>query len=377
MSSRVLIVAAVALSFLATAAVAVALWPDRDPTDDSPDTAASAASGSADAESSAAAAERDPAPTGSIDAANAPPDAGGAVVPAQTSASTSFALQPVPEDPPVEPRLKRPPAAGILFDVESGEVLWVRHATLARPIASLTKLMTALLIAEGGIAGQQVLVSAKAGHTPGSATGVLPEGKAVPIEPLLQALIMISANDAAVALAEHHSGSSDLFIAEMNRRAAQMGLECTHFSTPNGLKDRDNYSCPLDVAALARAALAEKRIAAIARTRYAKPPFPIKGGRLHLANNHYFLQRGLARMPGAEVTGLKTGLTDGAGRCYVTTARIGSTHLGVVLLDSPDPLGQVPLLLRAGFEEAGVLQPLPPPAKKPPRASAGQPAPAG
>ncbi len=245
-------------------------------------------------------------------------------------------------------------------------MLWERLATERRAIASLTKLMTALLVAEREKPGEQVLVSVKAGHTPGSATGLLPEGRAVPLEPLLQALIMISANDAAVALAEHYSGSVQAFIKEMNRRAAAMGLTCTHFSTPNGLRDRGNQSCALDVAALARADLEDKRVARIARTRYAKPAFPIKGGRLHLANNHYFLQRGLAGIPGARVTGLKTGLTDAAGRCYVTTARLGSTHLGVVLLGSPDPLRQVPLLLRLGFEEAGVLEP--PPPKRPPRA---------
>jgi serine-type D-Ala-D-Ala carboxypeptidase (penicillin-binding protein 5/6) len=355
MSNRVLIAAAVVLSFLATAAVAVALWPERDQ-----------ASGS-DGEASASAAS-EPTETAAEPAAPLPDTT--------SSASAGFAVQEVPADPPVAPRLKRPPAAGILFDVESGEVLWVRHATLARPIASLTKLMTALLIAEEA-PGERVMVSVKAGHTPGSATGLLPEGRAVPLEPLLQALIMISANDAAVALAEHHSGSSDAFIAEMNRRAAAMGLECTHFSTPNGLKDRANYSCPLDLAALARAALAEKRIAAIARTRYAKPRFPIKGGRLHLANNHYFLQRGLAGMPGAKVTGLKTGLTDGAGRCYLTTARLGGKHLGVLLLDSSDPITQVPELLRAGFEAEGVLQPLPPPVKKPQDTTARKPKPTG
>jgi D-alanyl-D-alanine carboxypeptidase len=258
----------------------------------------------------------------------------------------------------VQVGLKRPPEGGILFDVRSGEVLWDRGATVSRPIASLTKLMTALLISEEG-PDEQVMVSIKAGHTPGSATGLLPEGKAVPLEPLLQALIMISANDAAVALAEHHSGSVEAFIKEMNRRAVEMGLECSHFSTPNGLRDRGNYSCPLDLAALARAALADKRIATIASTRYAKPTFPIKGRRLHLANNHYFLERGISTVPRAEVTGLKTGLTDGAGRCYITTARLGSTHLGVVLLGSPDPLRQVPILLRAGFEEMGELQPAP------------------
>ena len=78
-------------------------------------------------------------------------------------------------------------------------------------------------------------------------------------------------------------------------------------------------------------------------------PFPVKGGTLELANNHYFVQEGITGVPAARVTGLKTGYTNGAGRCYVTTARLGGRHLGVVLLDSPDPIQQVPRLLAAGY----------------------------
>ena len=89
------------------------------------------------------------------------------------------------------------------------------------------------------------------------------------------------------------------------------------------------------------------------RSGEAEVPFPVKGGTLSLANNHYFVQRGLPGVPHARVTGVKTGLTNGAGRCYVTTARLGRRHLGVVLLDSPDPLRQVPRLLAAGFTTPG------------------------
>jgi D-alanyl-D-alanine carboxypeptidase (penicillin-binding protein 5/6) len=250
-------------------------------------------------------------------------------------------------------RMKKPPAAGVLFDVDSGEVLWQRHPRGLHPMASLTKMMTALLISETHAPGELVPVSRNAAHTAGSATGLLPRGKSVPLEALLQALIMISANDAAVALAEYDTGTVPRFVARMNREARLMGLECTHFTTPNGLKDRDNLSCAADLAALARADLAEPRIARIARTSSATPAFPIKGGILHLANNHYFLDHGLRGLPAARVTGLKTGYTDGAGRCYVTTARLGGRHLGVVLLDSPDPLRQVPQLLAAGFVTEG------------------------
>jgi D-alanyl-D-alanine carboxypeptidase (penicillin-binding protein 5/6) len=270
-----------------------------------------------------------------------------------------FALQPVTGPLPVHYRFKHPPVAGILFDVKSGEVLWQRNPGLERPIASLTKMMTALMIARADPPDARVKVSRNAAHTQGSATGLLPRGRKVPLEALLRALILISANDAAVALAEHEGGSVPHFIKEMNAQARAMGLSCTHFTTPNGLRDRGNYSCPRDLAALARADLTNKRIARIAQTRYAKPRFPIKGKNLYLTNNHYFLQRGIG-VPGAQVTGLKTGFTDAAGSCYVTTARLGSHHLGLVLLHSPSPLTQVPALLRAGFEEVGAIAPATP-----------------
>ncbi len=139
----------------------------------------------------------------------------------------------------------------------------------------------------------------------------------------------------------------------MNRRAQLLGLNCSHFAGPAGLQDRGNHSCAYDLAAMARAALADPWIASVTRRRSAEVPFPVRGGTLSLSNNHYFVQRGLTGLPRARVTGVKTGLTNGAGRCYVTTARLGRRHLGVVLLDSPDPLRQVPQLLAAGFAAPG------------------------
>ncbi len=244
---------------------------------------------------------------------------------------------------------RRQPAAGVLFDVDTGEVLWAKRETVPLAPASLSKLMTALLITERHRPSEKVQITARSTRARGSKVGVLPQGKKVPLEPLLAALIMASANDAALALALHDADSIDAFVRRMNAAAAERGLSCSHFSTPSGLVDRDNRACALDLAALAREALAEPRITRAARTRRAMPRFPVKGGRMHLANNHYFLQVGLRRVPGAAVTGLKTGYTGKAGRCYITTARLHSRHLGVVLLDSPDPFRQVPKLLRAGF----------------------------
>jgi serine-type D-Ala-D-Ala carboxypeptidase (penicillin-binding protein 5/6) len=337
MTKRIAATAGLVFALAATAVVAVAIWPES-AGDDGGTT------------------RRSKAALGKALAPSIPPSTGTAVL----GEVRPFALQPVTDPLPVRYRFKHPPAAGLLFDVKSGRILWQRRARLERPIASLTKMMTALIVAQRNSPKERVKVSAKAATTPGSATGLLPRGRKVPLEPLLQALLMISANDAAVALAEHESGAVAGFIKEMNREALTMGLSCTHFSTPNGLRDRKNHSCALDLAALARADLANRRIARIVQTRYAKPRFPIRGKRLHLSNNHYFLQRGVPGLPQAEVTGLKTGFTDGAGRCYITTARVGRRQLGVVLLDSPDPLTQVPALLRAGFVEEGLAPPLPP-----------------
>lgn len=283
---------------------------------------------------------------GSTGAGPAPP----VLDPAQVEA---YAVGPAPSPAPVQPRLKQPPAAGILFDVDSGEVLWARNPAEQRPIASLTKMMTALLISEDHDPGETVEISAKAPGVEGSRIGVLRAGRAVPLRGLFLGLLMVSGNDAAVALAEHDAGTVEAFVKRMNRRTVEMGLGCSHFAGPAGLQDTGNSSCAYDLAALARADLANDWIASVTRRRSASVPFPTKGGSLDLANNHYFVQRGVAGLPAARVTGVKTGLTNGAGRCYVTTARLGDHHLGVVVLDSPDPLRQVPLLLRAGFRAEG------------------------
>jgi D-alanyl-D-alanine carboxypeptidase (penicillin-binding protein 5/6) len=340
MTKGIAAIVGLVLAFGATAVVAIAIWPERAGDGGSTPTTVSVAQ----------------RPTVTV-----PPDI------SRTITISHFALLPVTGPLPVHHRFKHPPIAGVLFDVKSGAVLWERNPRLEHPVASLTKMMTALIVANRNRPGEHVLVSRKAAQTPGSATGLLPRGKKVPLEPLLQALIMISANDAAVALAEHDGGTVTRFVKDMNLQAKSMGLACTHYSTPNGLRDRNNYSCPVDLAELARADLANQRIAQIAQTRYAKPAFPIKGKHLYLSNNHYFLQRGLPGLPEAQVTGLKTGFTDPAGRCYVTTARVGGHQLGVVLIHSPDPITQVPVLLRAGFEEEGVVAPAPtPPKSKPP-----------
>ena len=257
--------------------------------------------------------------------------------------SSRFALQPEAAVLPVEHEFKDPPRAGLMFDVDTGEILWERHPDRELPIASLTKMLTAWMIVTDHRSDERVLISKGATRAGGSMIGVLPAGKKVKLEALLKGLLLVSGNDAAEALAEHDAGSVQRFVARMNREAGRLGLSCSHFTSPHGLVDRGNHSCPRDLALLARADLSQPRIREIARTDHVRLPFPIKGGFLDLWNNNPFIRAGA---PG--ITGLKTGYTDASGRCYVTTAERGGRELGVVLLDAPNPLEQVPKLLDLG-----------------------------
>jgi D-alanyl-D-alanine carboxypeptidase (penicillin-binding protein 5/6) len=241
-------------------------------------------------------------------------------------------------------RFKRKPWAGILFDVRTGRVLWRRNPNRRLPIASLTKLMTALLVVEREDPHDRVRITRRVTRTPGSAVGVLPRGKKVQLEALLNGLLLVSGNDAAVALAMHSAGSVQRFVRRMNDRAAQLGLECTRFSSPHGLRDAGNRSCVADVASLTRVDMHLRRIRRIARRKRAILKFPIEGGRLFLYNNNPLMRQGYKG-----VTGLKTGYTRRAGRSIVATARRGDVELGVALLRSYDPATQARKLLDRGF----------------------------
>jgi len=236
-----------------------------------------------------------------------------------------------------------PPRAGILFDVDTGRVLWQHDPARRLPIASLTKMVTALIIARRDRPGEPVLITPQALAYQGSGVGVLPKGKTVPLRDLFYGLLLVSGNDAAIALSQHDSGSVPAFVRRMNEWRQRLGLRCSHFSSPSGILDKGNYSCPRDLAALARADLADRRIRRVVATPQVRFPFPVKGGYLDLYNNNPFIIMGMKG-----ITGVKTGYTVAAGRCYVTTQRVNGHELGVVLLHTPNPVDQVPALLHAG-----------------------------
>lgn len=243
---------------------------------------------------------------------------------------------------------RHPPRAGLLFDLDSGRVLWRRNPSRVLPIASLTKMMTALVVADRVPPGGRVRITPEALRYRGSGVGMLPRGKLIRVKTMLHGLLLPSGNDAAIALAQRAAGGSvRRFVRLMNRRAEAMGLACTHFSTPSGFRDEGNNSCAGDLAALARAVLRVPRLARIVRRRSAVLPFPTRGGKLYLYSTNPLLRE---RYRGA--TGVKTGYTVAAGRCLVATARRGRTRLGVVLLHSREPGRQARRLLDSGFRFA-------------------------
>jgi D-alanyl-D-alanine carboxypeptidase (penicillin-binding protein 5/6) len=290
----------------------------------------------------------DPAVSPSVQAPPAPledspvaPLAGGGTAPSPLAVRM--------EDPRdiVHVEFKHQPRSGLLFDIDTGRVLWRRHPDRVLPIASLTKMMTALVVVDRLRDRHRAKITKEALAYSGSGVGLLPRGKLVPVRTLLYGLLLPSGNDAAIALALRTAGSQERFVTMMNARATSMGLACTHFSTVSGIKDAGNHSCAPDLAALARAILREPRLARIVRARSAVLRFPIKGRKLYLYNNNPLLRAGYKG-----TTGVKTGYTEAAGRCLVASARHGQIRLGVVLLDSPDPGKQARRLLDRGFERS-------------------------
>jgi serine-type D-Ala-D-Ala carboxypeptidase (penicillin-binding protein 5/6) len=187
--------------------------------------------------------------------------------------------------------LRKPPRAGLVFDVDTGDVLWRERPLLVMPIASLTKIMTALLTVERSHPNDPVRITKAALNYSGSGIGLLPRGKRVRLETLLNGLLIVSGNDAAIALAVHLAGTERRFVGMMNRRARDWGLECTHFASPHGLEN-GNRSCARDLAVLTRLAMAEPRIRRIVRRRQVVFHFPIKGHRLYLYGHNPLIRIG-------------------------------------------------------------------------------------
>jgi D-alanyl-D-alanine carboxypeptidase len=243
----------------------------------------------------------------------------------------------------IKVRFQQPPRSGILFDVGTGEVLWRRDPLRAVPIASLTKIMTALLVVEQTRPGDLVRVTKDALNYAGSGVGLLPKGRHVTVDALLHGLLLPSGNDAAIALADHVAGTREAFVSAMNEKARILGLRCTTFASPSGIDDADQ-SCAGDLAALTRVVMSKERIARIVGQLHAVVRFPIKGGRLFLNNTNPLL-----RMHYPGTIGLKTGDTVAAGHCLIAVVRRGGRTIAAIVLRSPNPAQQVRSLFAKAF----------------------------
>jgi D-alanyl-D-alanine carboxypeptidase (penicillin-binding protein 5/6) len=229
------------------------------------------------------------------------------------------------------------PAAAVVDGV-TGEVLWGRRPHRRLPVASLTKMMTTLLVTEERRLGRRFRVAASATTLGGSGIG-LRAGQRVSVRRMLAAAIIESANDAATALAVQRAGSVSAFVRLMNRRAGQWQLRDTRFSNPSGLVSRGNRSSAWDVADLARRVLAQPFLARLAGLRV------YRTGRSGQYVSHNDL---LWTFPGA--IGVKTGFTYEAGYCVAAAARRGRrVVIAVVLGGRREVFRQAERLLLWGF----------------------------
>ncbi|MCS7173860.1 MAG: D-alanyl-D-alanine carboxypeptidase [Armatimonadetes bacterium] len=233
--------------------------------------------------------------------------------------------------------------AFVLLEERTGQILLARNPNLPRPPASTTKILTALLVLENLPLDRMVTISERAAaQREGSSIG-LEVGERRTVRELVYALLVKSANDAAVALAEAVDGSVERFVQRMNARARALGARNTHFVNPHGLHHPDHYTTASDLAHLARASLQNPVFREIVRTRVYEFPGP-QGPLRFLSGN-----RLLGHYPGAD--GVKTGWTAQSGRCLVASATRNGRRLIAVLLNAPQVFRDAARLLDYGFEE--------------------------
>ncbi|MDY3992826.1 MAG: D-alanyl-D-alanine carboxypeptidase family protein [Evtepia sp.] len=230
-------------------------------------------------------------------------------------------------------------ASAVLMDGETGRILYANNENEPRAIASITKLMTALVAAEWAQGDLSRTVTIRQEWTGIEGTSLyLRAGEKLTLETLLYGLLLHSGNDAAVALAASCAGDVETFVGWMNQRAQDLGMTNTHFSDPNGLGDENHYSTALDMARLGAACLQNPTVAKITATR----SITLEGRSF---TNHNKL---LWLYPGC--TGMKTGYTRQAGRTLVSSAeKEGQTLICVTLNDRNDWTDHQ-ALLDYGFE---------------------------
>lgn len=216
--------------------------------------------------------------------------------------------------------------AAVLMEASTGQVLFEKGAHDRRACASITKVMTLLLtfeaLEEGKLSLDQELTASAHAASMGGSDIWLEEGERMTVDDLLKATVIMSANDAAVVLAEAVSGSEEAFVARMNERAGELGMEDTVFKNCNGLDEEGHLTSAYDVAVMSRALLAHEKIRDYTLTWMDS----VRNGETQLVNTNKLIRSYQG------ITGLKTGTTGQAGSCISATAqREGMELIAVVL----------------------------------------------
>lgn len=251
-----------------------------------------------------------------------------------------------PQGPNIEAR------AAILMDLTTEAILYSKNADTQLYPASITKIMTALLGCENLDMSKEMVVSEAAayGIEPGSSCIYAETGEVFTTQQAMMAVMLESANEMSLAIAEETSGSTKKFVEYMNQRARQLGCQNTHFNNPNGLPDETHYTTANDMAKIAKAAWYNPLFRKFVTRQYFEiPPTNIQPETRYFLNHHKMMKGRDYEYEG--VLGGKTGYTDAAGNTLVTYAKRGNTYLLVVILSSINgAYADTAALLDYGFE---------------------------
>ena len=227
-----------------------------------------------------------------------------------------------------------------LMEAKTGTVVYEYNGYEKHSMASTTKIMTALVALENSSPDEIVTISRKAAYQEGS-SAYLAEGECIRMHDLLYGLMLNSGNDAAVAIAEHISGTEESFAEEMTLMAKSLGANSTSFKNASGLDDEEHYTTAVDLASITSKALENEMFREIVSHRYKEVEY--SGGTLHFSNHNKLLKQ----YDGC--IGVKTGYTKKTGRCLVSAAEKNGITMICVTLVAPDDWNDHKKLLDYGF----------------------------
>lgn len=233
--------------------------------------------------------------------------------------------------------------SAIVIDRLTGDVIYEKNAYQRRPMASTTKIMTAICALENGDVSDIVKVHPKAVGVEGSSM-YLGHGEEISLEDLVYGLMLASGNDAAVAIAMHISGSVEEFASLMNSTAEKIGTKDTNFKNPNGLDDDGHYTTAYDLAMITRYALSNETFAKVVSTWSKKVPWQGRDYGRQLKNHNKLLNM----YDGCD--GVKTGFTKKSGRCLVSSATRDGISFVAVTLNAPNDWNDHMTMLDYAFE---------------------------